>query len=251
MRHGNRLAVLVLVAAVVPFAGGPVPADETAATAPRFRLVLVDGAATIAVGPVERRDGVLRFRTPEGVLASVREDRVTALEDAPSPSASPSRRDVASDPGAPVPVIDNDDLPTAPPSGVVVPAGVPDPAPAEPPATLPIPTYDTYRDRDGRDEAWWRSKVAAIDVDRARAETDRDRWNRRFAEVSALVRIECAGERRNSTSVRSRCAELLGIQEEARREVEDAEARLEDAVARKRALSDEARRAGALPGWLR
>ena len=59
------------------------------------------------------------------------------------------------------------------------------------------------------------------------------------------------GERWRSVRLRTRCAELIAIREEARVEVEDAEARLRDVGERERTLSEEARRAGALPGWLR
>jgi hypothetical protein len=255
----NATVALACAAFVVCLA--PAWADRTSSAKPtvteHHRLVLTDGATVEAVGPIERRGGLLLFRTAGGFLASVPEDDVTSILDVrsePHPTAPGTSEPTAPSPAPPV--IGNDDLPTAPLPAVVgeivTPArgAGPDDAPAanDP---LPVPTYATYRDREGRDEAWWRTRIAAIETDREQAAADRDRWNRRFTEVSALVRLECRGERSGSVSVRARCAELLSIQDEARTRVEDAEARLAEVARRRRALSDEARRSGALPGWLR
>jgi len=241
----------LLVALAAAASPAPVPAtDDPADPGVRKVLVLADGGRVEIAGEVGRRDGLVVYRTAEGTLASVPEDRVTAVEDAPLPvaPAAPARDDL------PVPTFTDDDLP-APllpvgiAGGTAGESGSPEPGTV---AVVPPPwTYDGYVDRDGRDAAWWRARVAALEADRSAAEADLERWTRSYRELSALVELECADAPGGVSRRPSTCVDYLRSQSAAEREVEAARARLEAIDRERGGLSDEARRAGALPGWLR
>jgi hypothetical protein len=89
-------------------------------------------------------------------------------------------------------------------------------------------TYSGYRDREGRGEAWWRSRVADLEREIRHAESDRDwayRWQAHRGGLGAIP--------------------------DDRRRYLDAEAKVKRLKAQRAVLREEARTAGALPGWLR
>ena len=217
---------------------------------------LDDGQEILAVGEIEQDDGLVLYRTVAGMLASIPAARVVAVEPVDPPVASP---DAARDerPERTVrdaPVFTNDDLPTEPlPSRATfdrIPGSTVDgpSRPADPDG--PVLTYDTYRDRNGNDEAWWRELAAAIDSERAEARSEYEIWSQRYRSLSDLVALECVG-RRFARYLPAACAEYVRLQRDADRRAADARAWLDEVDAERRNLSDDARRAGALPGWLR
>lgn len=231
-----RLALLALV-----------PLLLGSGDAARYRLTTVDGAVVLIDGPVANRDGVLVFRGAEGGLASISEAAVASIEPvetAPSPAVgaeSEPDAETVSDAGADAAqVVTNEDLPP----------------PLEPWTTLARPvvdddaaetlTYDTYLDRSGRGEAWWRERASSLRVEVDAAREALDAAQRDYAGLAEAWGVLPPREWPTPGSARLRMA----LREAAARRDAAAD-RLDEADAALAALEEEARTAGALPGWLR
>lgn len=207
------------------------------------RLRLVDGTTVPCVGDPEFREDVVVYRTPEGWLASlpaekvaevVREIAATAETEAPDPEAvrTYTNEDL---PVAPLPMTVEADLVRAPTTETDV----------------PVPTYDTYRDRDGHDEAYWRGRVAGLAERRADARDRLEEWRRRHAELSEIVDLQCNPGQIGSPVVNKACAAVLRQRRDAQGEMIEASERLKRIDAERLRIEREAREAGALPAWFR
>lgn len=214
---------------------GTAAAAASSTTAVRLR----SGTVLETSGPVDRRDGLVVFRTAQGLLVSVREASVAEIVE---PGGSPA---AAAVPTA-TKLYTNADLPEGP-------AGYVPPPPGKIPASAETPveplTYDSYRDRDGHDEDWWRERAAGLDRNIRLAQERVERETARWHELDMYARVSCPLNR--SGYFGGRCAAILGQAEEAWRRVEDAIAAERAASGARQALDAEAARAGALPGWLR
>ena len=224
----------------------------------RWWIRLVEGREILAIGDVLREHGLVLYRTPAGVLSSIPDDRVDVIERVLLPEGSTASAGDDQPDRAPeeVPTFTNDDLPTEPlpwqasfTRAAGSPAdGVPD-VDAEERVDIPL-TYDSYLDRNGNDERWWRELAAEIDADRDDAREGLEIWTQRHRELSDLVALECVG-RRHARYLPAVCAEYVRLQRDASERVAKARAWLDEVEAERGNLSDEARRADALPGWLR
>ena len=113
------------------------------------------------------------------------------------------------------------------------------------PETVTIDPWDTVgvaTDSEGRGEAWWRETMADARAALAGAKSARDalqsEMNRRQADFSAMDDPAARG------LVNQRIQELFTLLDEANQVIAEAEQAIVD-------LEREARRTGALPGWLR
>jgi hypothetical protein len=246
-----RIVWTLLIGAAV--AGAPARAGEPAA---RSWVRLDSGRQILVIGQIERDGGLMLYRTATGLLASIPASRVVAVEPVARPDRSPDERpdELPARSVPDVPVFTNDDLPTEPlPWRATIDraTGSTDVAPtAETGSEIPALGYDAYRDRNGNDEAWWRERAAAIDAEREEALDEYEIWSQRYRSLSDLVALECVG-RRFARYLPATCAEYVRLQRDANERAADARAWLEEVDAERRNLSDEARRANALPGWLR
>lgn len=205
---------------------------------------LTSGAVLLAAGPVERRGGLVVFRTVQGRLVSVSDDRVAEIVTPAAPPVLAEGGGVANTEDGKV--YTNTDLPEGPSGYVPPPPGkIPESAVA---IEAPL-TYETYRDRDGRDESWWRQRAAGLDRNVKLAQDRVERETSRWHELDTLARASCPINRYGYFG--GRCAAILGEAEEARRRMDDAIAAERVARDARSALDAEATRAGALPGWLR
>lgn len=280
MKHACLLSILVALSAglavsVLPF-GSAVAAETSldawpAATREGPILVRLDDGRTLeAVGPVRVGETMLILRLTDDSLVSVTAESV---------------KDITQDPGwprkpepqrhAPV-VITNADLPpplpsqSAPISGGTPPAPTlapaeesdsgtaADPQPATEPASL---RPGEHVDRNGHDDKWWRDRKKRLEEQLAESEAEIERLEDEMQVAKAR-----AGARTNATHgpsnrtpyprrpgqrVSSLDVQKLNAFEDAVEGLEAARARRDELQAELDGLPDEARRANALPGWLR
>ena len=97
-------------------------------------------------------------------------------------------------------------------------------------------------DNDGHDEAWWRGRVDALKNKKADLEKELVDIEAKIGQASDKARIAAMGR---SAEQQQDQVKLLIRRDEIRKEIADIDYQLETG------LPDEARRAGALPGWLR
>jgi hypothetical protein len=135
----------------------------------------------------------------------------------------------------PVPLYTNDDLArVSPRRGETGVDSVPFVAPAEPPRGRAATPGET------KTEAYWRARARRLEE---RLEPVRER----LQEARERLEEKRRAARRQPLGARARPADAGG-ETLLRRQIERLEQRIRDAEGR---LADEARRAGALPGWLR
>ena len=127
-------------------------------------------------------------------------------------------------------VYTNEDLPPPSPESKVTLADETDP-------TLPPLTYGTFRDRHGHDEAWWRERVASLEAEILEARRELELLSQMIPRCSPIFELYW----------------LCGRSEvwQVWLEYEKAAIRVEELEAMREQLKEEARTAGALPGWLR
>jgi hypothetical protein len=121
--------------------------------------------------------------------------------------------------------------------------GTPDPGPppGETAAPAPVPEEAGATDRTGRDESWWRERAAAA---RGAAEESAAALAAAEAALEAAERSFLGGSEAERTTFVVNVLDARNRAEAARAEHARARTRWE-------ALQEEARKAGALPGWLR
>ena len=226
------LAGLLSVAAAQSGGAPPLP----------VRLTLADGSTHDVLGPIEVREGKVLFRLPSGRLASLSVDEVSAMTPLPLPGVTPpvagaSREAPAAGDAGDLGRFTNDDLPP-PLQGTRTIHRSTGEGPDAEPSELPI-GYDDYRDKNGRGEAWWKARVEKLDRDLADAKKEMEEA---YAALHALTREyrPVITDGRVQYAIR-----------EARERFEAAEGRWREVSLERSSLADEARRAGALPGWLR
>jgi len=232
------MGLLFLIAAFAPAA-----AEELAPSENGPHVLVLDNGASLEVeGPVERRDGLVIFRSKDGELASVRETQVVGI----LPRGTTGRADrLSGESGsrpavAPEAVFTNDDLP--PPLESWKTLEPPVAAGTEAQALPPL-TYDTYLDSEGHGEQWWRDRRAHLTTELEEAQAEVDRAYEVFQNLKRAFGYIPPEEPPSGRL-------LQGLQD-ARRRLDDALSRRDAAQASLDALREEARRAGALPGWLR
>lgn len=246
---------LAAAGALLAAVAGGGPAAERPSPGPGWVLVQVDGARVVLQAPPEARDGKLVGRLAgTGTLVSVPEARVDAEATraanaarpgsparaaAPrrtaAPLAAPSLGDVgklARSPEEVRRILESAAKRDAVPAPSPPPGAMDATATAEPPAA---------KDREGRGEAYWRERAAAA---RGVLETAQRELAAAEAELRAAERsfLGVGEAERNSFIIR--VIEARDVAERARAEHQSASGRWE-------ALQEEARKAGAFPGWLR
>ncbi len=232
-------AACLLSGASIAFAGTGPDQWPAAAKAGPILVQLEDGRAVEAVGPVTGDERILVFRLADSTLVSMKTSsvaRITAVR-APRPERpqSPTRTKVvpvATRSGSPR-TFKNTDLPESPESPPVPPAAVEEePRAAEAPA-------ETV-DRNGHNEKWWRDRVAVLNAELAASEAEIQRLESdvRKAKVRAGGKLPDTGSGERSLN-------------DVVVELEVARTRRNGLKTEIDSLSDEARRAGAMPGWLR
>ena len=253
----NALFVLVLNLAV----SGPVPAPPgtAAAATPRsghpWVVVQTDGTRVTFEALPESRSGRLVGRLQgSGTLVSVPAARVdtAATERANAPGAAAATLPaptVRSTPGPfeTPPLGDRVRLKASGENARIILEGVrtgtpsPAPQPGTTPTVAPVPDEKAPTDNLGRGEAYWRERAGA-----ARGVLDEAETNLAAAEaqLQAAERsyLGVTGAERNTFVVR--VIDARAVAEKARAEHHSAAGRWE-------ALQEEARKAGAFPGWLR
>jgi hypothetical protein len=143
--------------------------------------------------------------------------------------------------GKPAKVYTNGDLPK-------VDSSVTPPAPAQPAATAPAASAqqpapeEKPADSPKKDEAYWRARAAAIRDNLQRARTFQEALQTRINSLSADFTSRDDPAQRGVVAADRQKA--LAELERVKKEIKDFEKQLSD-------LEDEARRAGAPPGWLR
>jgi len=255
IRAALVIGMLLLLA---PGASATTALEWPAATLAGPILVeMKDGRTFVAVGPVRGDERMLLLRLADDALVSVAADGVERITAAPADATSIEE---SSDADAPEPrVYGNADLPPVPDSASASP---PEQKAAEDGSPAAALTYDGYRDRNGRDEKWWRDRVSRLNEELEATQQEIDRLEREYrvakARTGAPLPRGSAGRkmtvlplglanRRTSSLEAGKVAEL----EEASTRLEEARARRDTLKAEIDGLSEEARRAGALPGWLR
>lgn len=260
--------VLVLVlglAAPGAFSGPPAPSapatpPSPSSPSPRRHWVLVqtDGTRVAFEAPPENRNGQLVGRLRgSGTLVSIPAVRVDAaaseranapgaVDAAPRPTVRATPR-----PFETPPLGDRVQMKTSPAdarrilegarTGTPAPAPSPAPQPGSSPTAAPVPEEKAPTDNQGRGEAYWRERAGAARgvFDEAEANLAAAEAQLQAAERSYLGVGEAE---RNGFIVR--VIEARDIAEKARVEHRSAKGRWE-------ALQEEARKAGAFPGWLR
>ncbi len=237
-------AACLFLGASVSFAGTGPDQWPAAATEGPILVQLEDGRAIQAVGPVTGDDRVLVFRLTDNTLVSMKTSsvaRITAVR-VPRPALPRSATrthaaPVAARPGSPR-TFKNTDLPEplepqSAPSDVKPPA---DPE-TEPPATEQ-PTEPV--DRNGHNEKWWRDRLSGLNAELVATEAEIQRLESDVRK--AKVRV---GGKLPDTGSGERSLNDVVV------ELEVARTRRNGLQAEIDGLSDEARRAGAMPGWLR
>jgi len=221
------------------------------------RVVLF--SSLLAVAPVSARgegacapwSGPAWLRTVHGTALRADRyclDRDSVLVEVGGERQSLRRRDLAA-------VVAAEPRPVALPPALISPTPLPrrqgsfnilaDAAPPSPPESSRVSDdhpMRNYRDRQGRDEAWWRRRLAKL---AERLDTARSKLE------MAARRLDQA--RRGMRPVTSRSGADADASRVARASAEVAAARGEIVLreAELGRLRDEARRAGALPAWLR
>jgi hypothetical protein len=211
-----------------------------------FRLVLEGGAVLEGRGPVERRGDLIFFRLPDGRPVSLEAERVVEVvpllarpESGERPERSVSRSESAATRGTVVYTNENlPALPDDPPSSVSIPDGERDWAEGLDPLG-----YEGYLDRNGNGEAWWRHRADSLREALAAAEVEVLYAERRLAAMGQLI-LQLSGPGGLPTPLGSELAR-------ARQEYEATVEWRDSLRLSWKDLREEARVAGALPGWLR
>ncbi len=237
-------AACLLLGASVSFAGtGP---DQWPAAAKEGPVLvqLVDGREVEAVGPVTGDDRMLIFRLTDNTLVSMKTSsvaRITAVR-VPRPALpqSATRTHVApiADRAGSPRTFKNTDLPeplesqSAPPADEPTAVTDPESQATEEPAGLV--------DRNGHNEKWWRDRVSGLNAELAATESEIERLESdvRKAKVRVGGKLPDAGSGERSLN------DVLVELEVARTRRNGLKAEIDG-------LSEEVRRAGAMPGWLR
>ena len=217
-----------------------------AGTGSRWIVVGKDGAVTLLAAPPERKGERYVGRLADtGALVSIAAAEVDEPRTAEANAAPRPAPTVA----APKPVLGRTPIPSeearrlrvsrqeaekslSAASGTGAGAALPPAAEAFPAVTAAPP-----RDRNGHGEAWWRKRAEPVRTRAARAEADlarsiasRDSWERTPGAGTPAwqVRLHRLGEA-----------------------VTKAQGRVDDAARQEEKLAEEARKAGAYPGWIR
>ena len=127
-------------------------------------------------------------------------------------------------------VYTNEDLPPPPPESTEPVTVSADPA-------APPLSYGSYRDRNGHDEAWWRARVAELDAELYEATRELELLHELLPRCTPILGFYPFCDRRDAWQVWL--------------EYEKAVVRVEELEAMRLQLREEARIAGALPGWFR
>jgi hypothetical protein len=240
----SLLALLVLLLPALPAAG-----EESAPLArdcQRFRLILDGGAVVEGQGAIERKGDLVLFHLPDGRPVSLQADRVVEVEPV-LPKGQSLGPPPAAAPAGPVPptgetrVFTNETLP---------------PLPDDPPSSVRIPEeerqwaeglaaldYEGFLDRNGNDETWWRSRAGSLRAALDEAELEVLYTHERLAGMQSLI-LQLSGPGTLPTP--------LGAELTRAREEHEAALEWRDSLRLAwRDLREEARVAGALPGWLR
>ncbi len=257
-----RAALLVALLAAQPARVTPAAGGSSGPSGSPWTVVQADGSRVVFAVPPENRGGRLVGKLEgSGTLVSIPAARVdaeaTARANAPgTPAATPFARPVPTPMPFATPPLGSqvklkktaeeaqkvlEGARTGSPAPVRSPAPSPGSRPADDAAGEPALVESEPVDRQGRGEEFWRERAGA-----ARAEIEQAERDLAVAEAD-LEAAERAylgpGEgERNSFAIR--VYEARDRTERARRDLRLATGRLE-------ALEEEARRAGAFPGWLR
>ncbi|MCP3979505.1 MAG: hypothetical protein GY716_09275 [bacterium] len=263
MRTVTCIALLIFF--VLPFgsavaAANPLDAWPAATREGPILVRLDDGRTLEAVGPVRVGGTRIILRLTDDSLVSVAATSVKDITQDPVRSRKPEPQQEA-----PV-VITNEDLPPAFPSQAPPNHGGTPPAPTLAPAEASKGEPTGLRpgehvDRNGHGETWWRERKTRLEEQLAETVADVERL-----ESEVRVAKARAGARTNAMHGRSNRApyprrpnqRLSSLEAQKLNEFEDAVEGLEAARERRvelqaelDGLPDEARRANALPGWLR
>jgi hypothetical protein len=243
--------VLLLSAALL--AGDPGTSGTPLAPTPgSWVLVQTDGSRVVLAAPPEARGGRWVGRL-EGTrtLVSIPASRVDAAAtaranapekpaDRPSPRFAPTPR-----PFETPPLGDRVKLKTAGNEARKVlegaRSGTPPSTPTPGASPVPEPEETEPTDRAGRGESWWRDRAGAV-----RGELEEATRSLAQAEAS----LEAAERAYLGESEGERATFVIHVVE-ARERAERAREEHRRAAARLEALQEEARKAGAFPGWLR
>ncbi len=219
-------------------------------------IVLTNGSQVAARGPVEGDNRTLVFRTEAGKLVSLPTTSIGEIRLPPKSAGQPdtepdgeSEEMATPDPDPEAQVIfSNADLPpagsTSPlpeaeePSGQVggtdPGATLEDSAGARPQVATAGPV-----DRDGHDERWWRDRKSRLvrSIEEANAEIEKLDRDVRLAKAAIGITVQGQDGAVTLAEKNEALADALQRRAALRKELDD--------------LPTEARRAGALPGWIR
>jgi hypothetical protein len=247
------IAVLLLVSAS---ASAEAPLGWPAAAHPGpIEVKLEDGRTIHARGPVLGDDRTLLLRLPDDSMISVPADSVERIAVASASATAPAAKTRVTTPGR---VYGNADLPppletgSAPP--VTATADLVSPA-----APAPL-TFEGHRDFNGHDEQWWRDRVKRLHEELEGTEQEivalESEYRVAKARTGAPMPRTVGGRSVLPRSLANRRTSSLEAGkvitlEEVATALDDAKARRDELKAEIAGLSDEARQANALPGWLR